>query len=228
MWDPVPSSLRTCNEAGFPTHARTRTLKRGCRLLLTLLLGASVRDTLWETEGGPSFLFPGSEALHFCQGQGSVHGLPGMIDLRRPCQRARVPAHPSSSALDSTHQPPAPLAHFLAKVSAHIMVGWLVNFLSASPGTLFQWSGKAHRPRALLGPAVSLLATFDSRCSEPIIGRDPKPSFWITFPERRMPGPHQLIVLLLSPSVPAEGTHAASTVTTDCKTKAGWPQRHRL
>ena len=175
MWHPVPSSLRTWDEAGFPTHPRARTLKRGCRLLLTLLLGASVRSTLWEPEDGPSFLFPGSEASHFCQEQGSVHGLPGMMVPRRPCQRGRVPAHPSSSALDSTHQLPAPPAHFLAKVPAHIMAGWLVNFLRASPCTLFQWGGKAHQPRALMGPAVSLLATLDSRCAEPINGRDPEP-----------------------------------------------------
>ena len=64
--------------------------------------------------------------------------------LRAPVRGAATLHNLPPPASDSTRQPSAPPAHFLAQVSAHIMVGWLVNFLSGPPCTLVQWGGKAH------------------------------------------------------------------------------------
>lgn len=84
--------------ADLPTHPRARTLRRRHGLLLTLLLGASVRSTL-EAEGDPSFLFSRSEGSRSHQEQHSAHSFPGMMVPESPCQRGCDPAYPSSSSL---------------------------------------------------------------------------------------------------------------------------------
>lgn len=107
--------------------------------------GSPCKEHPLEAEGGPSFLFPCSEGSRFHQEQRSVYRFPGMLVPKSPV-RGTVTLHTlPPPASDSTHQPSAPPAHFLAQVSAHIMVGWLVNFLSAPPCTLVQWRGKAHQ-----------------------------------------------------------------------------------
>ena len=180
---------------------------------------ASVRNTLWETDGGPSFLSYLDQRAAFSS-WAPKNNAPQALGSRAGSLHTLPP-----SFLDSNQQALDPLTHLLAH-----MVDWLVGGFSGCPTlhTFFSDMGKYIPANSFVGTTSFPPCHFGQPLCRALQWERTRALVLDFFPQQLYAWPSPFCPLAPLHLLLTQGLSPASVAITECKRKAGQPQRDRF